>query len=239
MDQNAIQPSNPLAINNANLPGNPAANNANPPVNNVRQQDNNDNQPCSERGNDGDQGRPKRDLCDELCELHQNHDIRTDLNKHHNEHDEHEVRRYSEYDRDYDAPIPNRIAARDDQRRQEDEMRRCADYDSAYGTPEGACDPPRHDYDYKDAYNSPRREYDYEDAYYLPRRNYGGRGRVPPDQYYLDDDYNNDMAIDGFAACTLRLQALHWPPTFKPAINEKHDGRSNPIIWFGLRRTTP
>lgn len=67
------------------------------------------------------------------------------------------------YDRDYDAPVPNRDAEREDRHRQEDEMRRRTDYDRAYGFPKGASNP-RRNYDYM-----------YEDTYDLPRRNYGGR----------------------------------------------------------------
>lgn len=69
-----------------------------------------------------------------------------------------------------------------------------------------------------------------EDAYDPPRRDHDRRHRAPPVQYYLNDD--DDTMIDGFAAFTPRLSAVDWPATFKPAINEKYDGRSDPTIWL-------
>ena len=81
-------------------------------------------------------------------------------------------------------------------------MRRCADYNYMYGAPE-------------DAYNPPR---------------YGNvkRPRALAIEYYLDDD--NDTTIDGFTTFTPRLRAIDWPATFKLAINEKYNGRSDPTI---------
>lgn len=63
------------------------------------------------------------------------------------------------------------------------------------------------------------------------RCNHGGCDKAPHDQYYFND-YDDDMAIDGFAAFTPCLRAVDWPATFKLAINEKYDGRSDPTIWL-------
>lgn len=192
MDQNAVQAANPQAGQAVNpqaaQPVNsPAIQPLNPPINNAvnndHQQHNNNNCPRGRRTHDGDRGRldRQRDIRDDLHELCQNCNVRVDLNKRHNERDEYELCRCTEYDLDYGAPIPNRDVVHADRRHQEDEMRRRADYDRAYDAPEGPHDPPRRDYNYEDVYNPPRREYDYEDDYYPTRRNYGGRGRVNPD----------------------------------------------------------